>query len=390
MEKHVFIFLIVSLISISAKAFETSSLEAFQVDVPVLKEVDVLVLGGSISGIASALMAKSLGEEVLIVEDKGFLGGALTASLEFSSYRFGWENDEELYAYLREKKAIIEGDIIVNPEGLKVALEELCREKEIPFLYWCRPLELVIRNKKIEGVVFASKGGVFLIKCKILIDATPFAQATYRFLLAPLPSLYIESRGFITLSEIGEIPPKSLILCENSPKGDGKVCRFLTLQSGTISPLELSEKAGELIKTITTTFRPLAIAPYSTIAPQRFPPTYRTIYLSDCSEGKKARNPIARGKGTVIFMDSQGNIHQWESKEVEVDKGFFISRQITNLLFTFGDKIPLQPGVAWLESLGISLKAGRAIGALSALAVKKNFAPVRVSYEELMKEVKGK
>jgi hypothetical protein len=223
-----------------------------------------------------------------------------------------------------------------------------------------------------------------------LIDATPFAQATYRFLLAPLSSPYIESRGFITLSEIGEIPSNSLLIWKNSPIDDGKFCRLLSLRSGAVSPLELSERAGDLIKTITTTFHPLATAPYSTIAPQRLPPTYKTLYLSDCLEGRKTRNPIAKGKGTVFSMDSQGNINQWESKEVEVDKGFFISRQITNLLFTFGDKIPLQPGVAWLESLGISLKAGRAIGALSAIAVKKNLAPVRVSYDELMKEVSGK
>jgi hypothetical protein len=388
MEKYLHIFLIVSLVSVSVKAFESSHLEGFQVDVPVLKEVDVLVLGGSLSGISSALMAKSLGRDVLIVEDKGFLGGALTASLESFSYRFEREYDEEIYSFLLEKRAI-EGDLL-NPEKLKAALEEFCKAKGIPFLYWCRPIELVIRNKKVEGVVFASKGGVFLIKCKILIDAAPFAQATYRFLLAPIPSPNIESRGFITLSEIEEIPPKSLIIWENSPNDDGKLCRLLNLRSGTVSPLELSERAGELIKTITTTFRPLAIAPYSTIAPQRLPPTYRTLYLSDCSEGRKTRNPIAKGKGTVISMDSQGNINQWVSKEVEVDKGLFISRQITNLLFTFGDKIPLQPGVAWLESFGISLKAGKAIGALSALAVKKNLAPVRVSYEELIKEVSGK
>ena len=384
MEKYLillFITLFLSANNVSPVSFPTLSGK-----IPILKEVDVLILGGSLSGVSAALSAKSLGADVLLVDDKGFLGEALTSSLE--AYSYTPDEDEtgrELFAFLQKRKAIKEG--MFQPEELKIALEELCKEKDIPFLYWCRPVDVIIEKGRIKGVVFVSKGGLFLIKCKILIDATPFGQATAPFLLSPLSLPYIESIGFITLNEPVSSPPDSLLLWRNSPNGKEKLCRLLILRNGSLSPYELSNRAGELIETITNLYHPLATAPFTTIAPLRHPPTYSTLYLSDCFEGKKARSPIAKGKGIVFFMHSKKGVMQRESKEVEVNKGFFISRQIKNLIFTYGDKLPLQPGVAWLESLGISLKAGKMLGILSVLSIRKELPPSKISTKDLLKEV---
>jgi len=230
---------------------------------------------------------------------------------------------------------------------------------------------------------------MFAVECKILIDATPFAQATSPFLLAPRSFPYIESRGFVALGENLTSPlNSSLLLCQRSPQGEERYCRLLILQKGTTSPLELSQRAGELMKLFVDNFHPLATAPFSTFAPLRYPPTYSTLYLSDALEGKKTRYPIARGKGNVFAMHSEAGIKQWESKEIEIAKGFFISRQLENLIFTFGDKLPLRPGIAWLESIGVSWQAGEALGTLSSLSLKNGLSLHRVEDQDLLKELR--
>lgn len=368
---------------------EGMPMKTLKIEIPKLKKVDMLILGGSLSGIASAISGKSHSLDVMIVEDKGFLGGALTASEEAFSY--SWDKEEigeELYSLLVQKGALDHNS--VHPEKLKIALEELCREKGIDYLFWCRPVDLILENNRVKGVIFISKGGMFYIECRMLIDATSFAQATSPFVLTPRPFPYIESRGFLTLAENPMSPlPRSLLLCQKLPGREEKYCRFLIYHNGTISPTEISKRAGELTNLIVDTFHPLATAPFSTIAPLRYPPTYRTFYLSDAIEGKKVMYPIAKGKGSIFAMHSQLGIRQWESREVEVDIGFFLSRQLENLVFTFGEKLPLCPGVAWLESTGLSWQIGKALGTLSALSLKKGVSLHTLKKEDLRKELSG-
>ncbi|MBC7327845.1 FAD-dependent oxidoreductase [bacterium] len=364
-------------------------METLKANIPLLRKTDVLVLGGSLSGIACALSAKAHSLQVILVEDKGFLGGALTASWETASFKWNeLELGDELYRLLNEKDNLRE--YLSLPEKLKIRLEEICREKDIPLLYWCRPIDLIIENNRVKGVIFASEGGIFSIECSILVDATPFAQATSIYLLTPRPFPYIESRGFLTLSERTSSPfPSSLLICSDSENEGGKYCRLLQLYDGTNSPTELSTRKGEFIKNLVVHFHPLATAPFSTIAPLRYPPTYRTLYLSDALNGKSSRYPIAKGKGNVYaFNSEEKTIRKLESKEIEVSKEFFISRQINNLLFTFGDKLPLRPGIAWMESLPLSWQVGKALGSLAALSLKLGLSPHDVKGTELLKELR--
>ena len=49
--------------------------------IPVTSEVDVLVCGGGIAGVAAAVCAARIGVKVLLVERYGFLGGLVTGGL---------------------------------------------------------------------------------------------------------------------------------------------------------------------------------------------------------------------------------------------------------------------------------------------------------------------
>jgi len=50
-------------------------------DVPIVRHVDVLVVGGGPAGIAAAIGAARTGADAALVERYGFLGGAATAAL---------------------------------------------------------------------------------------------------------------------------------------------------------------------------------------------------------------------------------------------------------------------------------------------------------------------
>ena len=50
-------------------------------DVPVADEVDVLVVGGSATGVFAAVAAARLGARVAVIERQGFFGGTATAGL---------------------------------------------------------------------------------------------------------------------------------------------------------------------------------------------------------------------------------------------------------------------------------------------------------------------
>ena len=53
----------------------------FAHDVPIVEDVDVLVVGGGPAGIGAALAAAHAGAKTALVEQYGFLGGAATAGL---------------------------------------------------------------------------------------------------------------------------------------------------------------------------------------------------------------------------------------------------------------------------------------------------------------------
>ena len=54
---------------------------AFSADVPIVDQIDVLVIGGGPAGIGASIAASRGGARTALVEHYGFLGGAATAGL---------------------------------------------------------------------------------------------------------------------------------------------------------------------------------------------------------------------------------------------------------------------------------------------------------------------
>jgi len=167
---------------------------------PVTKEVDVVVAGGGIAGVAAALSAARSGAKTMIIEKEFMLGGLATAGLiaiylpicdgEGRQVSFGIA--EELirlsikHGHIegRYNKAWFEGgtleekikgrrfEVQYNPCIYAILLEELLLKEGVEILYGTSVCEVKCENNKITSVIVENKSGRSAINVKSVVDAT--------------------------------------------------------------------------------------------------------------------------------------------------------------------------------------------------------------------------
>lgn len=169
---------------------------------PVTKEVDVVVAGGGIAGVAAALSAARSGAKTMIIEKEFMLGGLATAGLiamylpicdgEGRQVSFGIA--EELirlsikHGHARcfdysKVKAWFEGGTLeekkktrfrvdYNPCVYAILLEKLLLEEGVEILYGTSVCEVKCENNKITSVIIENKSGRSAINLKSIVDAT--------------------------------------------------------------------------------------------------------------------------------------------------------------------------------------------------------------------------
>lgn len=169
-------------------------------DVPVVGEWDVIVVGGSQSGVAAAVCAARLGVKVLLVERNCFLGGQSITSLVLQ-----WEKS----AFVSSKGYIVthgiakemldritrkstsdklwedppleryaDGDEWLDSEAIKIVLLEMCLEAGVELLFD----SLVIDAMKagfperpcVTGVIVQNRSGRQALKARIVVDASAY------------------------------------------------------------------------------------------------------------------------------------------------------------------------------------------------------------------------
>jgi FAD-dependent oxidoreductase family protein len=156
-------------------------------DIPVAGEFDVLVVGGSCTGVFAAVAAARLGARVGIVEQNGFFGGVATASLVniwHSPYDTVGERQiiggltMETVERLERRNAIGRGDATssyfrLGTEDLKLVLDELVTGNGIrPFLHASYVTSLKRDERNIEAVIIEDKSGRRALRASCYIDAT--------------------------------------------------------------------------------------------------------------------------------------------------------------------------------------------------------------------------
>lgn len=140
-----------------------------KINVPVIATKDVLVIGGSIQAVKTALDLKAAGLSVFIATPYSYFGEDLCATLDLQSPKSS------------EFKTLFGTDKMLYPSEIKRRLDKLVIDAGIDFLFQLRPVRPAYDSAgKVCGALFADRSGFHAIAAKVVIDATEratFARA---------------------------------------------------------------------------------------------------------------------------------------------------------------------------------------------------------------------
>lgn len=175
---------------------------------PIVGDVDVLVVGGSQSGCAAAICAARHGARVLLVERYGFLGGQSIYSSVVQWEKRAFINNLGAVATRGIAKEMVErivakgdsdglwqtppgcpemrdGEEWLNPEAIVLTLTEMCQEAGVELLFHTLATDVILDHNesalpRMRGVIFENKTGRFAITARVIIDATADLDLVWR------------------------------------------------------------------------------------------------------------------------------------------------------------------------------------------------------------------
>lgn len=155
--------------------------------IPVTASADVVVAGGGLGGIASAIAAARAGASVILTETNGFLGGVATAGMCCSVFNCLYTRDRELMIKgipLEIVDALAEGagpglswrkhkgHMIYDVEKAKLVLAELLAKEGVQIRLNSPVTDVIMEDDSVTHLVTSGKNGLEAVACRVLVDAT--------------------------------------------------------------------------------------------------------------------------------------------------------------------------------------------------------------------------
>lgn len=160
--------------------------------VPVLDDVDVLVVGGGTSGCAAAVGAARRGLRTALLDRYGFLGGTATAAMVgclCGVYTCSPNTVTVVRGYLAEITDRLEARgsgyklrhrYQLDHEILKLVLDRWLIEAGVELHFQVQMVDALVEDGAVRGVVVESKAGRGAIRARIVIDSSGDADVVAR------------------------------------------------------------------------------------------------------------------------------------------------------------------------------------------------------------------
>ncbi len=151
---------------------------------PISHDVDVVVLGGGVAGLAAALAAAERGSRVLVIERGNCLGGTATAgmmTLFYTPYRCAHGIPKRIFDRLIAAGGAFPGEIIsFDHEIFKTVAFEMVAEKGVELLLHTVCADVIMEGNRVRGLVIENKGSRSAVLGHVLIDASGDADIAAR------------------------------------------------------------------------------------------------------------------------------------------------------------------------------------------------------------------
>ena len=145
-------------------------------------EYDLIVIGGGLSGVAAAVAAKRQGLSVLLIEQNGSLGGALSNNCvyPFMNYKYVTKSGEieplsaGIFAEMIARHRELGGDTERGwqPEIFKIMLDGLVVEAGVDVLFHTKLIGAQTIDREITSITAVSKSGIIHLKAKFYVDSS--------------------------------------------------------------------------------------------------------------------------------------------------------------------------------------------------------------------------
>lgn len=149
-------------------------------EIPVIAQVDVLVLGAGPAGIGAAVWAARTGASTMLVEQAGDVGGISTIGM--MSHWTG-RTEGGFYDEILERSSDLNHTTedygfngsprqIINPERLKTVYLQILNEAGVKLRLYTFASNVIMEGNTIKGVILESKSGREAVLAKVIIDCT--------------------------------------------------------------------------------------------------------------------------------------------------------------------------------------------------------------------------
>ncbi|EPN8225648.1 FAD-dependent oxidoreductase [Vibrio alginolyticus] len=170
-------------------------------DLPILAEVDVLVIGGGAAGVAAAETASSMDKDTWLIEKYGFCGGAAVAGLSGTICGMFMASDEEnaqpeqvVFGFterfrqeLKKRNGVTEPQkygktftVTHDPLIWREVADDLLENAGVTTLFHTSVTGVIMEKDAFKGVVIESNAGQSVILSKMIIDASGDAAVIAR------------------------------------------------------------------------------------------------------------------------------------------------------------------------------------------------------------------